>query len=78
MEGGPFQKVDTANDRTFVWSPCGQEGILNVNNIVSVTARTSNARMRGAMNVFDATIGFEQKKYTQLQKVAIMWRRCGT
>jgi hypothetical protein len=71
--GKPFQKVDTANDKTFIWSPCGEEGILNVNNILSVSddAQDPNSKLRGEVSTYDATIEFKQE-------VAIIWRKCGT
>ncbi|TID27302.1 hypothetical protein E2P81_ATG00062 [Venturia nashicola] len=70
--GNPFQKVDTMNDKTSVWSPCGSEGILNVNNILSVAADGEDEKLglRGEVSAYDATVQFKQK-------VAVVWRRCG-
>lgn len=71
--GAPFQKVDTANDKTFIWSPCGEEGILNVNNILSLSAggKDRDLKLTGEVSAYDATIQFKQE-------VAIIWRKCGT
>jgi hypothetical protein len=68
-DGGPYQKTDAANDKTFIWSPCGQEGMLNVNEIVSVENPDTNKN--GEMNVYDATFNFKQE-------VAIIWQKCGS
>lgn len=60
------------NDKTFIWSPCGSEGILNVNNVLSVDADDDDETktLRGEVSAYDATIQFKQE-------VAVVWRRCG-
>ncbi|RDI79499.1 hypothetical protein Vi05172_g10514 [Venturia inaequalis] len=70
--GNPFQKVDTMNDKTFIWSPCGSEGILNVNSILSVDSDgdDNGLTLRGEVSAYDATIQFKQE-------VAVIWRKCG-
>jgi len=50
-----------------IWSPCGAEGILNVNNRISLAANTTSGT--GELTNDDATISFEHQ-------VHVSWQAC--
>lgn len=50
----------------MIWSPCGANGILNINNRIALTGR---AGASGEISNDDATIKFEQK-------LKVQWRTC--
>ncbi|KAF2094188.1 hypothetical protein NA57DRAFT_25478, partial [Rhizodiscina lignyota] len=67
--GTTFTKVDTADNPSIVWSPCGAEGTLNINNRMAMTA--ANDTLTGEMGDIDATI-----KSTQIMAMRFAWRTC--
>lgn len=75
LQGGEFKngktytKEDKIENASVVWSPCGANGILNVNNRIALTSNNNNPRAEGEISNDDATIKFEQK-------LRLTWRRC--
>jgi len=67
VDGQSYTKEDTIPNSSVVWSPCGANGILNVNNRIALSASDPNAQ--GEISTDDATIRFEQI-------LRISWRRC--
>jgi len=65
--GKIYEKKDVINTASVVWSPCGANGILNINNRIALSSNNRNAE--GEISTDDATIKFTQK-------VAVAWRRC--
>jgi hypothetical protein len=65
--GKTYTKNDSLETSSVVWSPCGANGILNVNSRIALTSRDQNAA--GELSNDDATIKFQQKLFLQ-------WRRC--
>jgi hypothetical protein len=64
-----YTKEDKIQNNSVVWSPCGANGILNINNRISLDNR-NNRNGQGEISNDDATVRFEQK-------LLIQWRRCG-
>jgi hypothetical protein len=67
LAGQVYQKTDIVENASTVWSPCGDTGILNVNNRIALTATSSS--LSGELSDDDATIAF-------YQKVLVQWRTC--
>jgi hypothetical protein len=74
IQGGPTWQsgqVYTKNDKiptaSFIYSPCGANGILNVNNRIALT--TTNSSASGEITDDDATIAFTQQ-------INLNWRTC--
>jgi len=65
--GKTYTKSDSIQNESMIWSPCGANGILNVNNRIALTSRNANAA--GEISNDDATLKFEQKLHIQ-------WRSC--
>jgi hypothetical protein len=66
--GKTYTKTDKIENASVVWSPCGANGILNVNNRIALTANDN--RLQGEITNDDATIKFQNQ-------VRLVWRRCG-
>ncbi|KAF1985910.1 hypothetical protein K402DRAFT_356318 [Aulographum hederae CBS 113979] len=66
-QGAIYTKTDSADVATVVWSPCGAEGLLNINNRIALTS--SNSQATGELTDDDATVSFTQQVYVQ-------WRAC--
>jgi len=66
--GKTYTKKDSLQTSSMVWSPCGANGILNVNNRIALTSNVSGAK--GEVTNDDATFKFTQT-------VRMSWRRCG-
>lgn len=64
--GKVYEKKDVIENASTVWSPCGANGILNINNRIALT---SNGRGEGEISTDDATVSFTQK-------IHVTWRRC--
>lgn len=62
-----YLKHDTAPSTSIVWSPCGQEGMLNVNSQVRLTSSNSSATGLLTTDSIDA-------KFTQI--VYVSWQTC--
>ncbi|KAK7192033.1 secreted protein [Paraphaeosphaeria sporulosa] len=65
--GQVYTKQDNVETTAVVWSPCGTNGILNVNNRISL--RSSNSSAYGELSNDDATIAFTQQ-------VHVSWQPC--
>jgi len=63
-----YQKTDQFGLQTTVWSPCGQEGILNINSEVRMSPKNSNTALAGLMTVDSIDLKFKQIHYLQWQK----------
>ncbi|PGH27296.1 hypothetical protein AJ80_01006 [Polytolypa hystricis UAMH7299] len=67
LDGNIYTKADEVDNASVVWSPCGAEGMLNINNRIALTSRDTNAA--GELSNDDATVAFQQQAYIQ-------WRPC--
>jgi len=67
VNGQTYTKQDNIETASMVWSPCGANGLLNINNRIALTS--NNRQSAGEMSNDDATIKFQQKLY-------LSWRRC--
>lgn len=65
--GKTYTKQDSIANESMIWSPCGANGILNINNRIALTGGKPGAS--GEISNDDATIKFEQK-------LKVQWRRC--
>lgn len=66
-QGQVYTKADRIPTASYIWSPCGASGILNVNNRIALTS--SNRTAIGEITDDDATIAFTQQ-------LNIGWRSC--
>jgi len=67
QNGKTYTKQDSLTTSSLVWSPCGANGLLNVNSRIALTS--NNRRASGEISNDDATIKFENRLFLQ-------WRRC--
>ncbi|KAF2666579.1 hypothetical protein BT63DRAFT_457527 [Microthyrium microscopicum] len=65
--GKSYTKEDKIENAATVWSPCGANGILNINNRIALNS--NNQQAQGEISNDDATIKFEHK-------LLLQWRRC--
>ncbi|PSN65145.1 hypothetical protein BS50DRAFT_496989 [Corynespora cassiicola Philippines] len=63
---GDYLKHDEADSTSIVWSPCGAEGMLNINSQVRMT--TSNTSANGLLTTDSTDLKFTQVVYVQWQK----------
>lgn len=63
--GQVYTKQDQIPTTSVIWSPCGQTGILNVNNRIALTS--SNATASGQISDDDATVAFTQQLHVSWQ-----------
>ncbi|RDI86726.1 hypothetical protein Vi05172_g3154 [Venturia inaequalis] len=68
LNGLIYTKADVIENASLIWSPCGANGILNINNRITLTA-PSEGKAAGELANDDATV-----KFTQL--LAFKWRKC--
>lgn len=67
-EGGQvYTKADKIPTASYIYSPCGANGILNINNRIALTSTNSSAS--GSITDDDATVAFTQQ-------INIGWRQC--
>ncbi|TPX17591.1 uncharacterized protein E0L32_012101 [Thyridium curvatum] len=66
-DGQVYTKNDQVPTASYIYSPCGANGILNVNNRISLTS--SNSSAVGEITNDDATVAFTQQ-------VHLSWSRC--
>lgn len=66
-DGQVYTKVDKVPTASYVWSPCGAQGILNVNNRLALT--TTDKTASGQLTNDDATFKFTQN-------LQLLWRPC--
>ena len=64
---GDYLKHDTADSTSVVWSPCGAEGMLNINSQIRLAATNTSAT---GLLTTDST----DLKFTQVVYVA--WQKC--
>lgn len=62
-----YTKQDSVETTATIWSPCGANGILNVNNRIALTSKNANAA--GEMSNDDATVAFTHQLH-------VAWREC--
>lgn len=67
VNGQVYTKQDSVETTATIWSPCGNTGILNINNRISLTSKNSAAS--GEMSNDDATVAFTQQLH-------VAWRQC--
>ena len=65
--GQVYTKQDSVETTATIWSPCGNTGILNINNRIALTSTVSTAS--GEMSNDDATVAFTQQLH-------VAWRKC--
>ncbi|KAK4170046.1 hypothetical protein QBC43DRAFT_340554 [Cladorrhinum sp. PSN259] len=65
--GQVYTKADRIPTASYIYSPCGASGILNVNNRIALT--TTNTTASGEITNDDATVAFTQQ-------VNLQWRTC--
>ncbi|KAK3331215.1 hypothetical protein B0H66DRAFT_92987 [Apodospora peruviana] len=66
-QGQVYTKADKIPTASYIFSPCGASGILNVNNRIALTS--SNTTATGEVTDDDATVAFTQQ-------VNLNWRTC--
>jgi hypothetical protein len=66
-QGQVYTKADQVPTASYIFSPCGANGILNINNRIALTS--SNTSAFGLITDDDATVAFTQQ-------VNIAWRSC--
>jgi hypothetical protein len=62
-----YTKQDSVETTATIWSPCGSNGILNINNRIALTSRNSSAA--GELSNDDATVAFTQQLH-------VAWKKC--
>jgi len=67
LNGQVYTKNDQVETTATIWSPCGGNGILNVNNRIALTS--SNSTAAGELSNDDATVAFTQQLH-------VAWRKC--
>jgi hypothetical protein len=65
--GQVYTKADQVPTASYIYSPCGANGILNVNNRIALTS--SNTTASGAITDDDATVAFTHSVHLQ-------WFKC--
>ncbi|KXX82360.1 hypothetical protein MMYC01_201306 [Madurella mycetomatis] len=66
-QGQVYTKTDQVPTASYIFSPCGANGILNINNRIALTSTNSSAA--GFITDDDATVAFTQQ-------LNIAWRTC--
>ncbi|EAA35841.1 hypothetical protein GE21DRAFT_649 [Neurospora crassa] len=66
-EGQVYTKTDKVPTASYIYSPCGSNGILNVNNRIALTS--SNSSAVGEITDDDATVAFTQQ-------INLAWKPC--
>jgi len=61
--GQVYTKADTVPTASYIFSPCGANGILNVNNRIALTAK--NTSVSGTISDDDATVAFTHTVHLQ-------------
>lgn len=65
--GQVYTKQDQIPTASIIWSPCGANGILNINNRIGLTS--TNATAFGSITDDDATVALTQQ-------LNVQWRPC--
>ncbi|KAF2196252.1 hypothetical protein GQ43DRAFT_267954 [Delitschia confertaspora ATCC 74209] len=63
---GDYLKHDEADSTSVIWSPCGAEGMLNINSQVRLSS--TNATATGLLTTDSTDLKFTQVVYVQWQK----------
>ncbi|KAK4237878.1 hypothetical protein C8A03DRAFT_44292 [Achaetomium macrosporum] len=66
-QGQVYTKSDKIPTASYIYSPCGANGILNINSRIALTS--SNSSASGSITNDDATVAFTQQ-------LNIQWRAC--
>ncbi|KAB5517349.1 hypothetical protein GE09DRAFT_979172 [Coniochaeta sp. 2T2.1] len=66
-QGQVYTKADQVPTASYIYSPCGANGILNVNNRIALTSTNSSAI--GELTDDDATVAFTQQ-------IHLAWKTC--
>lgn len=66
-DGQVYTKSDQIPTASYIFSPCGASGLLNINNRIALTS--TNATASGQITDDDATVAFTQQ-------LNIAWRTC--
>ncbi|KAH7409923.1 hypothetical protein DE146DRAFT_628484 [Phaeosphaeria sp. MPI-PUGE-AT-0046c] len=66
-DGQVYTKQDSVETTATIWSPCGSNGILNINNRISLT--TKDEKASGELSNDDATVAFTQQLH-------VAWKKC--
>jgi len=67
LNGDVYTKEDLVESTAVIWSPCGANGILNVNNRVALSS--TNSTQTGELSDDDATVAFTHQ-------VHVAWQSC--
>jgi len=67
LTGQVYTKSDTVETASTIWSPCGSEGLLNINNRISLTS--TDPKASGELSNDDATVAFTHQLH-------VSWRPC--
>jgi len=62
---GDYLKHDTADSTSIIWSPCGAQGMLNINSQVRLSS--SNSTATGLLTTDSTDLKFTQVVYVQWQ-----------
>jgi len=71
QQGDTYQKDDLVQSTSAIYSPCGANGILNVNNRIALSVAANAPNATGELSDDDATVGFKQQ-------LNLQWACCGT
>jgi hypothetical protein len=69
LQGDTYTKDDKVQSASVIYSPCGANGILNVNNRISLTSNSANGT--GELSDDNATIAFTQQ-------INFQWASCNS
>ncbi|KAL1874345.1 hypothetical protein VTK73DRAFT_477 [Phialemonium thermophilum] len=67
QDGQVYTKADTVPTASYIYSPCGANGILNINNRIALTSNNRSAT--GLLTDDDATVAFTQQ-------IHLNWKTC--
>ncbi|KAH6723323.1 hypothetical protein BKA61DRAFT_464280 [Leptodontidium sp. MPI-SDFR-AT-0119] len=67
LNGDVYTKQDLIESTAVIWSPCGANGILNVNNRIALSS--TNAKQTGELSNDDATVAFTHQLH-------VAWQPC--
>jgi hypothetical protein len=67
VNGDVYTKEDKIESTAVIWSPCGANGILNVNNRIALSS--TNSTQSGELSNDDATVAFTHQ-------VHVAWQAC--
>jgi len=68
-QGSVYTKEDVVPTTSYIWSPCGGTGILNINNRIILSTTDDTGKASGEVTNDDATIKIEHQ-------LNLNWRTC--